>query len=61
MILCQTVGIVALLALNKDSIVQDISNRGLGDRLHQEGQIMIEPLEVKRYLQGVESDMSLDI
>lgn len=49
MILGQSAGIAASLALQKDGIVQDISYSDLEYRLRQENQFTFEPAETKKY------------
>jgi hypothetical protein len=49
MILGQSAGVAASLALQKDGIVQDISYSDLEYRLHQENQFTFEPVETKKY------------
>lgn len=49
MIIGQSAGIAASLALQKDGVVQDISYSDLEYRLHQENQFTFEPAETKKY------------
>lgn len=59
MIIGQSAGIAATLALQKNGIVQDISYSDLESRLHLEGQFTSEPVEMKTYRKGTESNMSI--
>lgn len=60
MILGQSAGIAASLALQKNNVVQDISYSDLEYRLHQEKQFTFEPSETKKYRISSESGAPID-
>lgn len=55
MMLGQSAGVAASLALSKNSVVQDISYSDLEKKLHEENQITFEPPEKKKYRTSSES------